>query len=192
MSVGFSRHRVAAAGLCMLLLMSRGEAAAQSECELRVGSGAVGGSLGLVGTDSTSGGPWTQSGSRSGKEVSAELSLPIMPGWGARIDYGRGHIAEGQVITRHLTAAIVHTKSRPGMLCGYVGAGGGLYQFDYAGRWARNRGVMGLAGIEVGVGERSGLAFEIQLHVINDNAEAPLQAGILFMAKPAVLFRVHF
>ncbi len=78
------------------------------------------------------------------------------------------------------------------MLCGYLGAGGGLYQFDYGGRRARNGGLMGLAGVEFGVGERSGLAFEIQLHAIHNDSEPPLQAEMVLMLKPAVLFRVHF
>ena len=133
-----------------------------------------------------------------------------MPGWGGRIDYSRGHLAverevtatqpyavldrtrEGQVNVRHLTGAIVHAMSPPGRLCGYLGAGGGIYQFDYAGRRGRNWGLMGLGGIEFPVGERSGLAFEIQLHAINNKYDGPLQAEVVLMLKPAVLFRVHF
>ena len=216
MSLMPSQHCVTAAAACVLVLLSRGEAAAQSPCELRVGSGAVGGSVGIVGAEadvdygSPGEGLWSQSGTRSGREVSAEFSLPIMPGWGARLEYGRGRLdvereltttrpyavldrtREGQVTTRHLTGAIVHAASPPGRLCGYLGAGGGLYQFDYAGRRARNWGLMGLAGIEFPVGERSGLAFELQLHAIHNDSEAPLQSEVVLMLKPAVLFRVHF
>ncbi len=106
MSLMPSRHRVAAAAACVLVLLARGEAAAQSPCELRIGSGAVGGSVGIVGAEadidfgSPGEGLWSQSGTRSGKEVSAEFSVPIMPGWGARLDYGRGQLA----VERELTA----------------------------------------------------------------------------------------
>jgi hypothetical protein len=215
MSLMASRHRVAAAA-CVLVLLSRGEAAAQSPCELRVGSGAVGGSVGILGAEadvdfgSAGEGLWSQSGTKSGRDVSAEFSVPIMPGWGARLDYGRGQLdvereitatrpyvvldrtRVGEVTMRHLTGAIVHALSPPGRLCGYLGVGGGLYQFDYAGRRARNGGLMGLLGVEFGVGERSGLAFEIQLHAIHNDSEPPLKSEVVVMLKPAVLFRVHF
>ena len=188
-----------------------------SGCELRIGSGSVGGSLGLplaeanVGFGDTGTGLWTQSDTKNGRGVSAEVSVPIMPGWGARLDYGRGHLAvereitsssspygviertrEGQVMVRHLTAGFVHAKTPPGLLCGYVGAGAGIYQFDYTGKRARNGGLFGLAGIEFPVGERSGLGFEIQLHAIHNNYEGALRAETVLMLKPSVAFRVHF
>ena len=212
-----SSLRYALVAACVMVAGSPGVVFAQpSECDLRIGSGSVGGSLGLsvaeanVGYGSAGAGLWSQSDTRSGRGVSAELAVPIMPGWGARLDYARGHLAvereittsfpygvfertrEGQVAVRHLTAGIVHAKTPPGLLCGYVGGGAGLYQFDYTGRRARNLGVFGLAGIEFGVGERSGLGFEIQLHAIRNNYEVPLRAETVLMLKPAVVFRVHF
>jgi hypothetical protein len=217
-SVAFWR-RLAMSAVWGLQLLAVTSASAQvaSECELRIGSRSVGGSLSLplaeanVDYGPVSDSLWTELNTVSGRGWSAEAAVPIMRGWGARVDYTRGHLAverslemstapystlertrEGSVTVRQLTAAVVRAKSPPGMLCAYIGAGAGLYQFDYRGQRARNGGLFGLGGIEFPVGERSGLGFEIQLHLAHNNYEGALRAETVVMLKPAVVFRVHF
>ena len=186
-----------------------------SSCELRIGSGSIGGALAfpLAEADVLSTKPaapyLANMRISDGRGWSAEAAVPIVPGWGARVDYTRGHLAverhvytqsfdtiertrEGSVIVRHLTAAVVHAVGRPGPLCPYVGGGLGFYQFDYQRQLARNRGVFGIAGFEVPAGQRSGLGFEVQLHVANNDYEGALRAQSVLMLKPAVVFRVHF
>ena len=197
-------RRLAMCTVWGIQLLSATSASAQvaSECELRIGSRSVGGSLALPLAEANLHDVRVDS-NNAGRGWSAEAAVPIVPGWGARVDYAHGHLAavrtdstvpssleqprrQGDVTVRHLTAGVVHALSPPGMLCAYVGGGVGLYQFDYFGRRARNRGAFGLAGMEFGVGERSGLAFEIQLHAAFKDYEGAL------MLKPAIVFRVHF
>jgi hypothetical protein len=210
-------RRVAMGAVWGIQLLSATSAAAQvaSECELRIGSGSVGGSLSLPMAEADvqatkPAAPYLSNMRISdGRGWSAEAAVPIIPGWGARVDYTRSHLAverhvytqsfdtiertrEGSVIVRHLTAAVVHAVGRPGPLCPYVGGGLGFYQFDYQRQRARNRGVFGIAGFEVPVGERSGLGFEVQLHLANNDYEGALRAQAVLMLKPAVAFRVRF
>ena len=186
-----------------------------SSCELRIGSGSVGGALALPMAEASvqptipAAGLLSNRRTIDGRGWSAETAVPIVPGWGARLDYTRGHLPverhvythafdsvertrEGSVIVRHVTAAVVHAVGRPGPLCPYVGGGLGFYQFDYQRQRARNRGLFGIAGFEVPVGERSGLGFEVQLHLANNDYEGALRAETVLMLKPAVVFRVHF
>lgn len=186
-----------------------------SSCELRIGSGSVGGALALPLAEASveptipAAGLLSNMRTSDGRGWSAEAAVPIVPGWGARLDYTRGHLPverhvythafdsvertrEGSVIVRHVTAAVVHAVGRPGPLCPYVGGGLGFYQFDYQRQRARNRGLFGIAGFEVPVGERSGLGFEVQLHLANNDYEGALRAETVLMLKPAVVFRVHF
>jgi hypothetical protein len=210
-------RRLAMGAVWGIQLLSVTSASAQvaSACELRIGSGSVGGSLSLPMAEAdvqpiVAATPYLANMRISdGRGWSAEAAVPIVPGWGARVDYTRGHLAverhvytqsfdtiertrEGSVIVRHLTAAVVHAVGRPGPLCPYVGGGLGFYQFDYQRQRARNRGVFGIAGFEVPVGERSGLGFEVQLHLANNDYEGALRARTVLMLKPAVVFRVHF
>lgn len=202
---------------CCVVVLSQASAYAQSPtmCELRIGSFAVGGSVGLQVAEANisygriSDDVWTEANARSGRSWSGEFSAPIMPGWGARVDYSRGHVAverklvtsgmfsedrirEGEVAVRHLTVGVLHAVSPPRGPCGYVGGGVGIYQFDYRGQRARNGGLFGVAGMEFGVGERSGLAFEMQLHAAHNDYEGALRAETVLMLRPAVMFRVRF
>lgn len=203
-------------GVLMMLLGREVAAQAPSTCELRVGSGAVGGALSLPLAEATLNygnprdGLWTEVLTRGGRGWSAEVGVPIMPGWGARVDFTRSRLAaerrtvatpvydvperrrEGSVGVRHLTVSLVHAVSPPRLLCAYMGGGGGLYEFEYAGQRARNRGLFGVGGVEFPVGERSGLALEIQLHAAHNNSEGPLLAEVVLMLKPTMAFRVRF
>ena len=167
-------------------------AEAPTMCELRIGgSFAAGGSLGLALAESNI--PYVDT--TRGRSWSAEFLGPVTPGLGVRIDAARGGMNarrdDRDVSARHLTVGILHALRGRDRPCGYAGGGIGLYEFSSAGQRARTSGVFGLFGVEGGVGERSGIAFEVQLHLAQ-NSRTALKSDVVLMLRPSVLFRVHF
>ena len=204
---------------CCVFVLSQSTAFAQAPtmCDLRIGgSFSAGGSLGLAVAESNiaytyfPNGNSTQVDTTHGRSWSGEFLAPVTPGWAVRVDAAHGGLnaerrwmtpprydivertPEGEVTVRHITAGVVHALSDPRRPCGYAGAGAGLYEFDYRGQRARNGGIFALAGIEIGVGERSGVAFEVQLHAVGNNDEGALRAEVVLMLRPTAVFRIHF